>query len=151
MFYQTVTSLSPQDIRASLSRFVLLTAGFFAVLGCVFQALDASRRVPRHHVIEAHILPVGSYDLAVASPDEPLVLVVIDTDGTLSLQGQVISSQDLSPRLAQALATVPSDRRIVYVKASRRLLYRQVLDVLRACDRATTAPIVLQVNHLDAP
>lgn len=95
-------------------------------------------------------IPEQAKDLLEKSPNEDLLVVTINHDGSLQLNQQPAANlTELETWLHYALDGRPADRKAVFVKAPRAQRYGQIVRVIDVMKAAGSVPIGLQLENLE--
>lgn len=104
------------------------------------------------HKLESKIPERAKPEVEVVNP---LVTVLsVQTDARGRITGVKIQNdgpftlEELSERLTDALSSLPSDRRTVFIRAARNAIYGQVIQVIDIAKAAGASPIGLQIDDL---
>ena len=83
--------------------------------------------------------------------ESPGILVVSMAAGTLelSLNGQPLQYEQLAAKLADELQKRPVDSRVVFIRAPKRALYREVVRIVDLAKGAGADPTGLLVDYLE--
>lgn len=100
------------------------------------------------HYLELWALPYQPYDLELVAEREDLVLVSLDRRGRLFVGGREVTLSELGDAVDEALLSVPSDRRFVIVRASDRLLVKDVTPIVDELAGLGNVTVAVQTDHL---
>jgi biopolymer transport protein ExbD len=103
----------------------------------------------RRYKFGVRVLNKLGYDLAQAPPSELLVVVSIDKQKQVRLNLKEANLANLEEELRVLFEKLPSDRRVVVLKASVKLPYEEIVALLDAIKGAGAAETFLQIDYLD--
>lgn len=78
-----------------------------------------------------------------------LLVLTLDKNQQLTLNGQPINKEDLAASMKDILSPRPLDQRTLFVRAPRELSYAAVVNIIDIVKGAGAFPIGMQVDYLD--
>ncbi len=106
------------------------------------------------------IPPSNPYKLEAKIPEKPvdqensivtpsILVLTMDKNQQLTLNGQPINKEDLGARMKDILSPRPLDQRTLFIRAPKELSYSAVVNIIDIVKGAGASPIGLQVDYLD--
>ena len=99
--------------------------------------------------LEVRIPKKLSYDIFTIDSNPDLILIKINKNRQVYLNGKLITLDNLQKRLKEILVKQTEDRRILYIRASKELPYNFVVTITDLAKGSGATYIGLQIDYLE--